>query len=74
MSIFDFFRKKQGAEPVITDGREISGPITKNPYSSEEQNYFDTSIDEEDDFGKDPLCDDDPDFPQEDDIDEFDFF
>ena len=76
MKFFDFFRKKQGAEPVITDGGEISRPITKNPYSSEEQNYFDATIDE-DDFGKDPLCDDDPDFPETDDIndlDEFDFF
>ena len=72
MSIFDFFRKKQGPQPIITDGSEISGPITKNPYSSEEQNYFDTSID--DDFEKVPLCDDDPDFPDEDEFDEFDCF
>ena len=73
MSIFDFFRKKQGPQPIITDGSEISGLITQNPYSTEEQNYFDTTLDE-DDFGKDPLCDDDSDFPQEDDLDEFDFF
>lgn len=72
MSIFDFFRKKAGAEPVITNGAEVGEPIIKKPYSAEEQNYLDTAVDDEDDFEKDPLSDDDPDFPETDDLDDFD--
>ena len=72
MKFFDFFRKKQGAEPVISDGKEFCSPNIKNPYSAEGQNYLETAVDDEDDFEKDPF-DDDPDFPDEDEFDEFDF-